>query len=153
MRLFRQFANRKYGDVQRLNAAWGNSHNYSSFDDVPNYFEWGRHNGWLAERDWRGPVATGKAVDMAMLEDLNEWRSEFRTDFLTKVVNRLRPILGHRPLSVTGLGFGWSGWYPDYTIFPLGRLRRSRASTSLEAPRLPVRRRVAARVPTVCGRM
>ena len=34
-------------------------------------------------------MATGKAVDMAMLEDLNEWRSEFRTDFLTKVVRRL----------------------------------------------------------------
>jgi len=125
LKLFRRFAKRKYGAVERLNGAWGPPHNYASFDEVPDFFQWAKRNGLLTDTDWRGPAAEhGKITEIPMLRDLNEWRMDFRIRFLAKLASRLRPILGDRAMSATGLGFGWSGWYPGHMMFDAGRCRR-----------------------------
>lgn len=125
LKLFQTFLARKYGDVARLNQAWGAPHHYASFAEAPNHFEWAKRNGLLVDSGAAGKVADrAKTSQTAMLTDLNDWRMELRIEWLGTLNKQLRPILGGRPLSVTGLGFGWGGWYPDFMMTSLGRARR-----------------------------
>ncbi len=125
LKLFQAFLARKYSDVASLNRVWGAPHQYTSFNDAPNYFEWAKRTGLLVDSPQGGKMADRqKTSQTAMLTDLNDWRMEFRIEFLRKLNERLRPIMGGKILSVTGLGGGWGGWYPDFMMTSLGRCRR-----------------------------